>query len=56
MLNPEIRGVMAQISREEFECHLDFIELHACPECNTWIAQCRKCNDGLYCPECKVEF
>jgi predicted RNA-binding Zn-ribbon protein involved in translation (DUF1610 family) len=55
MLGPE-DGIVAKTSKEEFECHIDHLELHACPECDGWIASCRAHDDGLYCPDCGVTF
>jgi predicted RNA-binding Zn-ribbon protein involved in translation (DUF1610 family) len=56
MLGPEDFGIVARTSKEEFECHIDHLELHACPECDGWIASCRAHDDGLYCPDCGVTF
>lgn len=56
MLGPKDFGIVAQVSKEEIECHIDHLELHSCPECDQWIAQCRIHDDGLYCPSCGVTF
>lgn len=50
---PHNEDLLAPVSKDEFECHLEFIEVHECSECGSALAFCRVHQTPMAC-ECGV--